>query len=418
VISKLRFVLVHFFFFTLGLRVGQSRRELEALFELSEDDRSLELERRLSSCRPINSIGEEVTSFKDLNSSPPLSKDRFREQCAAEKISKGAAFGRHTAGTTGAPTNVALGRKDLSRMLAVRDYCLRHYGIKLGEREARVWGRPDKGWKGMIRNLVLNRSVFYPVGDKALDEVKRLLRSKFVYMYGYASLILEVARLIEKYQLDPPDLRCIICTAETVLKSQKQYISHVLKAPVIEEYGATEFDIIAFECDEGHRHLVNPWIYVEQSDEGECLISDMERKPKGIVRYQLGDSLKIKRTDCHLLGSTKSIDELEGRSINRFAFVDGGKKFHAVEFARIVEGYQLESGESFGFTIVQMGFGEFELYAESQPEEGIRCLSDYISSEIERRLGYKIRVSPPGNQAGLSSPKFHKAGYFIQNLES
>ena len=97
-----------------------------------------------------------------LMSSPPLSKDRFREQCAAEKISKGAAFGRHTAGTTGAPTNVALGRKDLSRMLAVRDYCLRHYGIKLGEREARVWGRPDKGWKGMIRNLVLNRSVFYP----------------------------------------------------------------------------------------------------------------------------------------------------------------------------------------------------------------------------------------------------------------
>lgn len=387
---------------------------------MSTDEYRRTLDRYLAEDPLHDACGGTISQLAEINRAPRMSKEAFREaagdseqQGSAKEV--GSRFARHTAGTTGAPTHITLNRTELGQMLGVRDYCFRHYGIRLGEAEARIWGRPDKGFKARLRDFLLNRRVYYPTGTFADVEVESLVNGQPDYIYGYASLILEAARIIEQKGWEPPPVRCVICTAETVLPSQKRYLAQVLKAPVVEEYGATEFDIIAFECREGHLHLVNPWLVVEVEG-GQCLISDVSRKSQSIVRYELGDALTLRVGSCALLGSSKYIDRLEGRSINRFAYISESEKFHASEFANLIDDYQKEYHEIFRFRIEQRSYANFLLSIYPCPSSGVKYLKNYISHSLYKKYHREIIVDV--DIAPSSTSLNTKGGYFIQNLKN
>jgi len=418
IIRSARFLLTRLLFLAMGLRITRYRKEVEQLWSLSEEARTESLNRLLARNRPLNSVGVEVSSLGALESSPSLAKQQLRNQSAQEQRRKrgSSRFGRHTAGTTGEPTQVSLDRKELARMLAVRDYCFRHYGLKLGQREARLWGRPEAGIKTRLKNFVMNRRVFHPVGPEAKDEVASLLSWNPDYLYGYASLLLEAAQILDgmETEFDPP--KCVVCTAESVLPAQKAYISRVFKAPVAEEYGSTEFDVIAFECTEGHRHLVNPWVLVENNEGKGCIVTDVSRTSQSLVCYELGDYVSLESSGCTLLGGTQVINQLEGRSINRFAFLSKNEKFHALEFARAVDRYQSLSGEVFEFTVYQYQYGRFELETSIGPEKGRQDLSSYISEYLYDVVGKSVNVVPAGEK--IAREPSAKKGYFVQAMES
>ncbi|TYC62729.1 CoF synthetase [Marinobacter sp. BW6] len=411
-----RFLLTRLLFLAMGLPITRYRKEVEQLWSFSKEVRAKSLNRLLARIGPLNSAGVEVNSLGALESSPSLDKTQLRNQSAQKQRNGGKSrFGRHTAGTTGEPTQVSLDRKELARMLAVRDYCFRHYGLKLGQREARLWGRPEAGIKSRLKNFVMNRRVFHPVGPEAKNEVAALLSWKPDYLYGYASLLLEAAQILDGMEMEFEPPKCVICTAESVLPAQKAYISRVFRAPVAEEYGSTEFDVIAFECIDGHRHLVNPWVLVENAEDKGCIVTDVSRTSQSLVRYELGDYVSLESTECPLLGSPEFIHQLEGRSINRFAFLSKNEKFHALEFARAVDRYQSVSDEVFEFTVYQYEYGRFELETSISPKKGRQDLSRYISGYLYDVVGKPVDVIPAGEKIAPESSV--KKGYFIQAME-
>ncbi|NMT63802.1 CoF synthetase [Marinobacter orientalis] len=366
---------------------------MENLWRLSEGERAENVGRLLACNRPINAAGIEVSGLEALRSSPSLSKKQLRNQSMKGQGKKGGSgFGRHTAGTTGEPTQILLDRNELARMLGVRDYCFRHYGVKLGYREARLWGRAEAGVKSWLRNFVMNRRVFHPVGPKAEDEVEALLKWQPDYLYGYASLLLEAARILATMDIEFHPPKCVVCTAESILPAQKAYISRVFKAPVAEEYGSTEFDVIAFECTEGHRHLVNPWLIVENS-EHECLVTDVSRQTQSLIKYQLGDSLSISTSSCQRLGNYQIIDCLEGRSLDRFFYITEHEKVHATIFPPLFEKYFFENNEIFGFTVVQVGLSEVNVLVDDLNQSRRKYLKYFIEKELKNILNVDINVS-------------------------
>lgn len=416
IVRSARFLLTRLLFLAMGLPIARYRKEVENLWAASEHARDENLDQLLAHNRPLNSLDAEVCGLEALRSSPTLSKKQLRHQVTTARGTIGKSrFGRHTAGTTGEPTQVSLDRKELARMLGVREYCFRHYGLKLGQREARLWGRPEAGVKSWLKNFVMNRRVFHPVGPEAKDEVIALLKWKPDYLYGYASLLLEAAQLLESMgiEFDPP--KCVVCTAESILPAQKAYIARVFKAPVAEEYGSTEFDVIAFECTEGHRHLVNPWVLIEGSEDNGCLVTDVSRTSQSLVRYELGDHVNLSNSGCGLLGDNQVIHQLEGRSINRFAYLSKNEKFHALEFARAVDRYQSMSGEVFEFTVWQYQYGCFVVETSSSPQKGMLDLTDFISEYIYGIVGEKVNITAASEKK--SSGASGKKGYFIQAME-
>ena len=143
------------------------------------------IENQLNFNRPLNASGEEVTSLKQLYESAPLLKKALREH--PQKIKYPTTcwrFNRHTSGTTGEPTHITLSREELGKMLGVRDYCFRHHGLKLGQREARLWSRSECDVKSRVKNFLMNRRGFHPVGIEARRELLELLPWRPDYIYG------------------------------------------------------------------------------------------------------------------------------------------------------------------------------------------------------------------------------------------
>ncbi|WP_370232332.1 CoF synthetase [Marinobacter nauticus] len=408
-----RYVLARLTYLVLRLPVARFQAEVEDLWGLVPNERLQRLSRILNKNQPKDAQGVAVHSLSELPDRPPMSKADLRAMSAASStVASG--FSRHTAGTTGEPTHISLSRTELAQMLAVRAYCYNKHGLKLGQREARVWGRAANSLTAKIRDFLLNRKVFYPAEDGAEETVEKLVKWSPEYLYGYTSLILEAAQIAQKKGHKPRGVKAVICTAESILPAQKKFIAEVFGAPVFEEYGSTEFDVIAFECSRGHLHLVNPWLCVEE-EEDTVLITDVSRKSQSIVRYQLGDSVSLAKGDCRELGSTCSIEELRGRTAQQFAYINPEQKFHAVVFGRALNTYMEQTGDCFKFTIVQVGYSEFNLYVSEPTMRGLEDLRLFLKSNLKTGLSLtdhlEIRVLVNGD--GFSEGKHT---YFIQKL--
>ena len=408
-----RYVLAHLTYLVLRLPVARFQAEVEGLWGLEPNERLQRLSCILNKNQPKDAQGVAVHSLSELPDRPPMSKADLRAISAASST-VASSFSRHTAGTTGEPTHISLSRTELAQMLAVRAYCYNKHGLKLGQREARVWGRAANSLTAKIRDFLLNRKVFYPAEDGAEETVEKLVKWSPEYLYGYTSLILEAAQIAQKKGLKPRGVKAVICTAESILPAQKKFIAEVFGAPVLEEYGSTEFDVIAFECSRGHLHLVNPWLWVEE-EEDTVLITDVSRKSQSIVRYQLGDSVSLAKGDCSELGSRFSIEELRGRTAQQFAYINPEQKFHAVVFGRALNTYMEQTGDCFKFTIVQVGYSEFDLYVSETPMRGLEDLRLFLKSNLKTGLSLtdhlEIRVLV--NDDGFSEGKHT---YFIQKL--
>ena len=411
-IRELRYFLTRIFLFSIGLRVAKWRSHVSALWQLSREERDMVLEEMLRKNRPINADLVSVTSLEALQCSPSLSKGRYRELGRSAEGS--GAFQRKTSGTTGEPTGVTLSREELSRMLGVRDYCFRHYGVRVGDREARFWGRPEKGIKSDVKNFLLNRKVCFPSGDCAKKSLEKVLKWKPDYLYGYASLLLEAAMLVEKCSIRFTSPKCVICTAETILPAQKEYLSEVFNAPVTEEYGATEFDVIAFECIDGHRHFVNPWLIIIEGEES-LLITDVSRTSTSLVNYELGDNGTIASNDCSKLGDLNYLDELNGRSINRFVYIDQNTKFHSVDLSYAINAFQIREQQVFTFRIVQNEYGALNVYVSDKLHSKDEALKTHMESYIRKKTGNEIVVNIFSNEY---KPENSSKSYFIQNIGS
>lgn len=396
-------------FLAMGLRIGYWRRLVEQAW--SAQSRDQYIESALKTVMPLDADGNVVTTLTELQAAPILKKKTFRQ--SASKPAKVTLFHRHTAGSSGDPTEVWLDRRELGRMLGVRDYCYRYCGIRVGDKEGRLWGRPDRGFKSRLKNFLLNRRIFNTSGQKLESEVRGLIEWQPAYLYGYASLLMECARQLIHTEQSIPGLQCVIVTAETVLPSQKEYLSRVFNCQVYEEYGASEFDIIAFECRRGHRHLVNPWLLVESGPEEQALVTDVCRKSQSLVRYELGDTLQLSKLSCSEIGSPKAISILEGRSSNRFVFTEDKNRFHAVEIAYAVNEYQIENGELFQFNLIQSSPGLVRLFCNPEPRNGAEDLANYIQIIIRDKTGYNVCIMTCNDERQLSSKK----PYFEQKIQ-
>jgi len=406
-----RYYLTRLFFIVMGLRISKWRKHILSFWNLGEEERMRAFEGLLFTHKPLNADGVPISAIADVYTSPVLTKSTYRELDPTSSVV--GAFNRKTSGTTGEPTKVSLSREELSRMLAVRDYCFRHYGFRLGDKEARFWGRAERGLTSVLKNFVLNRKVCFPMGEDASTSVARILSWKPDYLYGYASLLLEAAVLVEKYKIKFTPPKCVVCTAETIMPAQKDYLARIFSAPVAEEYGATEFDIVAFECRNGHRHLVNPWLIV-RSDDGALLVTDMSRRSTNLVNYDIGDSGTIQKSECVLLGDTDYLSVLEGRSIHRFVYVDPETRFHSVDLAYAINDYQRSKREVFSFRFFQSEYGAVELCVSVEPLAGAEALKDYIERAILARTGNVIVVNA---LVGDVQAQQTEKSYFVQKIK-
>jgi len=357
-------------YFLLGLPVNKAYKRVCELNRLSYEglmQHKLALLKELYSARPLSKPLDTESQISALLQSLDIKdKSSFQKLELTEKQTK-AAFSRETAGTTGTPLKLYYTKNTIAHQLAVRRYCFSSYGVMLGEREARFWGRREETFKSKLKEKVLNRKVFSFLGEPHY-EIDSLRKFKPSYAYGYSSLILNAAKAYDSLRIKPPKLKVIICTAETLMDFQIEFITKVFQCPVVMEYGCTEFDVIAFQCHEGEYHQVNPDLLLEESSKG-CLVTDFNNTLMKMHRYRLGDDLTLSVPLCSCESHLPVITEIKGRSNKQLVKLPCGKQVHAVVFAYIAEELNEQGYQISNFKVIQKKINSFEFFVEVSNDE-------------------------------------------------
>ena len=132
------------------------------------------------------------------------------------------------------------------------------YGIDFNRSyQARFYGRPVGFFaelKLRFKDIIARRYRFsiFDLSDAGLARiVNKFARKKFDYINGYTSSIVLLAKYLQKNNLVLkeicPTLKVCVVTSEMLFDDDKQLLERQLGIPIINEYGASELEIISFQ---------------------------------------------------------------------------------------------------------------------------------------------------------------------------
>jgi phenylacetate-CoA ligase len=108
-------------------------------------------------------------------------------------------------------------------------------------------------------------------------------------------MIYETAKIINENDIEiNSNFKMIKGTSEKIYDKYQEEVMKAFGEKMISEYGAAEAGIIAFECSEGNMHITMENVIVEEEN-GEIIVTNLLSKSFPIIRYKLGDYIKINR---------------------------------------------------------------------------------------------------------------------------
>lgn len=337
---------------------------------------------------------------------PVLDKTHFRLH-ADDYLAKGTPLskliGNRTGGSTGEPTRFYLDRPSVERYEAARFLGLSWHGIRIGDPCVMIWGSPLElnqqqerkyRWKERwLKNRLLLSA--YELDERRLEKQLTLIRRfRPSYLYGYASALHTLAEMMLKrgWTIEIP-LRGVVSTAESLHEHQRQKIAAAFQAPVINEYGARDGGIIAYQCPEGRMHAFTENCYLEVVDpitklplypgeSGALLVTDLHNTVMPRLRYQLGDVAALSGEACSCGIGYPLLAAIDGREDDMFVSLSG-QYVHGHYFNHIVR--NMESFRT--FQIIQHQPHSLSLKLVKEPGRFRRSDEDRLLAGIRTALG-------------------------------
>lgn len=273
-------------------------------------------------------------------------------------------------------------------------YQLHH--ISLNDLQARFYGIPlDRiGYtKEKIKDKFANR-VRFPVFDLSRPVmekwVERFKKKRFGYLYGYTSSLVHFARYCNATAIVLkelcPSLKACIVTSEICTEEDKKILNSAFGVPVINEYGASEADIIAFTYPNGDWRVSAGNLLVEvvddhdipvkEGEEGRILVTSLHNKAMPFIRYEIGD--------LGVLGFDEEgfpiLRKLIGR-VNDMIQLPSGKESAGLTFYYISRSILEKSGILREFIIRQISIDTFVFEVVTD-----RDLNQAEENEIKRQM--------------------------------
>ncbi len=262
----------------------------------------------------------------------------------SDNIQRSTLIANQTGGSTGEPMRFFMDRNQVEYYEAARWRGLSWYGISFGSRCLMIWGNQHElnvVEKGSLLNrerLLKNRIVVssHRLGEQNLDAIVKQIDSfKPEYIYSYANTLYLVAQYILK-QKKPLShrLKAVVSTAEVLHDHQRQAILAAFNCPVVNEYGAKDAGILAYQCPCGSLHISAENALIEvvspqtldplaNGEVGTLLITDLNNYCQPRLRYRLGDMGSIVNDHCNCGINLPLLTDLVGREDSLLVRLDG-----------------------------------------------------------------------------------------------
>ncbi|WP_338376106.1 phenylacetate--CoA ligase family protein [uncultured Flavobacterium sp.] len=341
-----------------------------------------------------NLVGK--SEIKNWNDLPVLSKKDLQHPLR-ERLSIGYSpkkvFVNKTSGSSGDPFVFAKDKECHALTWASIIYRFGWYGIDFNSSyQARFYGIPLDfigNKKERLKDFLSNRFRFsiFDLSDEVLENVlKKFQKSKFDYINGYTSSIVLFAKFLKQKNIVLkdicPTLKVCLVTSEMLFEEDKILMENQFGVPIVNEYGASELDLIAFENTKNEWQVNSETLFVEILDdnnqpvsngkEGKIVITSLYNKAHPFIRYEIGDVGALdEKSTCR----KPILKKLIGRT-NDIAVLPSGKKSPGLTFYYVTKSIIEDDGNVKEFVVKQTQIDSFEIEYVSEV--------DLTSSQIKK----------------------------------
>lgn len=366
------------------LKVSQEEK-LKKLLQIAQDKSNFYKDK-------LKNIDVNTLTLNDLNKLPILSKSELRDNIENININDcGKLFISETSGTSGNPLVFhrcadwdAAHRAAITRGLSLHD-------IKPWDKSLYLWGfifSPLKKIKTRLLDWLQNRYRIFSYNDESISELNIILK-KVKYIEGYSSVVNQIAINVIKENKKISNIQAVKCTSEKIFPSYYSNVKKAFGVNIISEYGAAETGIIAFSCKEGKMHVMEENIILEVID-GKAIVTNLYSYNMPIIRYELGDFIKVSNDKCKCGRHTLIVDEVTGRigkDIQGYHSNYPSLYLYYI-FKNLALNYNLE----FSYQVIQKEKGKlkFIIFDEQESQYYIECLSKSIELFLKNDVKYDI----------------------------
>jgi phenylacetate-CoA ligase len=371
-----------------GYPIKEAKAELQKIVALTSTEKEHFIENKKKEIVEFhlnnNPFYQELVgakSYTNWNDLPILNKHNL-QQPLIERLSTGYTLKNvyvgKTSGSSGNPFIFARDKFTHALFWASTAYRFGWYNINLNTSyQARFYGIPwdFMGYqKEKLKDFLSNRMRF-PIFDLSDDFLENMVgkfkHKKFDYINGYTSSIVLFTKFLKQKNIVLkdlcPSLKACMVTSEMLFEEDKILLEKQLGIPIVNEYGASELDLIAFQNPDGEWKVNAETVFVEILDdddavlpygqEGRIVVTSLFNKAHPFIRYDIGD---IGILDEKSTLQKPILKKLIGRT-NDVAILPSGKKSPGLTFYYITKSVIEDDGNVKEFTIKQIKSDTFEI---------------------------------------------------------
>ena len=358
-------------------------------------------------------VGKETCeNWLDL---PVLTKKDLQKPLK-ERLSKGysekSVFINKTSGSSGDPFVFAKDKEAHAITWASIIHRFGWYAIDFNSSyQARFYGIPLDfiGYrKERLKDFLSKRYRFpiFDLSDKVLDGVFNHFKTKkFDYINGYTSSIVLFGKYLQARNIILtdicPTLKVCMVTSEMLFEDDKILLEKHLGIPIVNEYGASELDLIAFQSrsvgTKDEWQVNSETLFVEILDEknqpvpygieGKIVITSLYNKAHPFIRYEIGD---VGILDEKSTLKKPILKKLIGRTSD-IAILPSGKKSPGLTFYYVTKSIIEDDGNVKEFIVRQTKLDSFDIDYVSSVEltsEQIQEIEKAIAKYLEPGLHF------------------------------
>jgi len=403
-----------------GFPIEKAKKQLEEIIAISEEDYSAFVENKKREIVEFhfknnsyykNFVG--IDSFKNWDDLPIMTKKDFQKPLR-ERLSEGYSekniYVNKTSGSSGDPFVFAKDKWCHALTWASNIYRFGWFGIDFNTSfQARFYGIPldfNGNKKERFKDFLSRRYRFsiFNLSDSVLAVFLGKFKTKnFDYINGYTSSIVLFAKYLQTNAIVLkeicPTLKVCMVTSEMLFEDDKILLEKQFGIPIINEYGASELDLIAFQNTIGEWQVNSETLFVEILDdqnnqvplgtEGRIVITSLFNEAHPFIRYDIGD---IGILDEKSTLKKPILKKLIGRT-NDVAVLPSGKKAPGLTFYYVTKSIIEDDGNVKEFVIKQTKIDTFEIDYVSETELStiqIDKIEKAIALYLEPNLKFKF----------------------------
>jgi len=351
------------------------------------------------------------TIFEDLTKFPLLTKEIIRNHWHELQYNpKDKKYFQTTSGgTTGEPVKILHDYNFKIESNASTIVFDEIGGYKLGNKLVKLWGNEKEildntsGFINKVKSRWMQNIIFlnsFILSDTILENyIERIQKSRPRNIIAYVQSIFEMAKYVDKRNVELPKIQSIIVSAGVLDDKVKTYIERVFKCPVFNRYGSREVGLIASSCKKSNKLHINMFSqYIEilkenlikskEHESGNIIITNLNNFIMPLIRYKIGDRASFDYSKCLCGLENISFDTIMGRTVSLFKNLTGdqidGEFFtHLFYFKE----------EIIQFQIIQKIIDEIQIHLvtiQNQPLNDI--LRQDLIDNIQKVMGSRCKV--------------------------